>query len=45
MSDDNKVGFDLPKPDMAIGEVKIGGDAKPVTEEEDKNISEQWSKV
>ena len=49
MNDDVKTGFELPKPDMGIGKVNIGGDAKPIPEtkkdpidEQGKHVSDNW---
>ena len=37
MNDDVKTGFEMPKPDMGIGKVNIGGDAKPIPETKKAN--------
>ena len=45
MNDDVKTGFEMPKPDMGIGKVNIGGDAKPIPETKKDPIDEQWKHV
>ena len=45
MNDDVKTGFEMPKPDMGIGKVNIGGDAKPIPETKKDTIDEQWKHV
>ena len=45
MNDDVKTGFNMPKPDMGIGTVSIGGDAKPIPEKKTDPIDEQWKQA
>lgn len=45
MNDNKNTGFDLPKPDVGIGKVHIGGDAKPVPDDKKDPIDDQWKHV
>ena len=40
MTDDKKVGFDMPKPDFGLGQVTIGGDAEIVQEKNESDNEE-----
>ena len=45
MNDNKNTGFDPPKPDVGIGKVHIGGDAKPVPDDKKEPIDDQWKHV